>query len=496
MQGMHISGSESASVSPSKSRAQKKSWYADVLVWLGGFLLLTLSVICITFLLTPDRSIGDLPQGAAASRHTSASGVSGGKSLGTDVIEVVEMHQDTIKEGISDGSGIITHSSDKGSREKWEHGTIEYPPTLHFPPSVADVPEELPEGIAYPQYRPLLDILADWNPDIADPPSHFTETIQHFDFSNATERAMAATFRNAELPFKVYNVPEFEEVRQKWTDGYLIRQMGTNSKVHVEKSDTNHFMYWTGRNLRTRTKKTSRDTRQPGTSNSVESWEAPTDILRDGEMMFPEWLKIAKNADKLKPPSVNSTHFYFMHSSLKGDQGDTFIARDLRVFSSGLKNFFIVRPDLNKGIQCRFGMRGIIAEAHYDGGRNNVVMIKGAKRYILTAPDQCKYLNLIADRDHPSYRHSTIDWSDPVAAKKNFQGATGIDTIVRTGEMLYIPSYWIHYIISLNYSIQCNSRSGPPPEEEGLEDIDKCMHDDKFKNKMRKAHGRRKRKVY
>ena len=36
---------------------------------------------------------------------------------------------------------------------------------------------------------------------------------------------------------------------------------------------------------------------------------------------------------------------------------------------------------LNKGIQCRFGMRGVIAEAHYDGGRNMVAMLKGAKRY-------------------------------------------------------------------------------------------------------------------
>ena len=229
---------------------------------------------------------------------------------------------------------------------------------------------------------------------------------------------MAVTFRNAELPFKVYNVPEFDTVRKKWTDEYLIKEMGTESKVHVERSDSNHFMYWTSKNLR----------------GVNEKWEPPTDVLGRGEMMFPEWLKFAKEADAQKPPSVNSTHFYFMHSSQKGDKGDTFIARDLNVFSSGLKNFFIVRPELNKGIQCRFGMRGIIAEAHYDGGRNNVVMIKGAKRYILTAPSQCKYLNLIADREHPSYRHSTIDWSDPVAAETHFQGATGLDTIVRTGK--------------------------------------------------------------
>ena len=35
--------------------------------------------------------------------------------------------------------------------------------------------------------------------------------------------------------------------------------------------------------------------------------------------------------------------------------------------------------------------------------------------------------------------------------------------------------YWIHYIASLKYSIQCNTRSGSPPNGEGEEDIEKCM---------------------
>ena len=41
--------------------------------------------------------------------------------------------------------------------------------------------------------------------------------------------------------------------------------------------------------------------------------------------------------------------------------------------------------------------------------------------------------------------------------------------------MLYIPSYWFHYIVSLSYSAQCNSRSGEPPNKEGFDDIDQCM---------------------
>ena len=54
--------------------------------------------------------------------------------------------------------------------------------------------------------------------------------------------------------------------------------------------------------------------------------------------------------------------------------------RDIREFTPQTENFFVSNIKLNKGIQCRFGMRGVIAEAHYDGGRNMVAMLKGAKR--------------------------------------------------------------------------------------------------------------------
>ena len=64
---------------------------------------------------------------------------------------------------------------------------------------------------------------------------------------------------------------------------------------------------------------------------------------------------------------------------------------------------------MNKGIQCRFGMKGVIAEAHYDGGRNMVAMLKGAKRYILAPPHACPSLSIVKEKAHPEYRHSLTD---------------------------------------------------------------------------------------
>ena len=117
------------------------------------------------------------------------------------------------------------------------------------------------------------------------------------------------------------------------------------------------------------------------------SWKEPTSHL---QMTYSDWLKLAQDADKNKVNN-DTAHYYFHVNSMAGDR-KTFVAKDLSFFATDTKNFFITNVAANKGIQCRFGMRGIIAETHYDGGRNMVAMIKGQKRYILTPPHTCKYL--------------------------------------------------------------------------------------------------------
>lgn len=304
-------------------------------------------------------------------------------------------------------------------------------------------------------FQPLYNILEHWNPDNPDQPEDFTETLQHFDYGNPEERAMAEKYRNAELPFKLFNVSDFIHVANLWTDKYLHQQLGSNlRRSHVEKSKDNHFMYWNGR----------------GTNKF--GYKPPTDII---DMSFDTWLEKAKAADLEK--MTNSTpHYYFMSSAPPHDHERTFISRDLKLFSTEKNNFFVTNVPANKGIQCRFGMRGVISESHYDSGRNMVAMLKGEKRYVLNPPWACKQLGIIADRKHPSYRHSVVDWSDlDQALSRGFSKVDAIDTVVRTGEVLYIPTYWFHYMVSLRYSIQCNSRSGLPPHHEGANHVQLCM---------------------
>jgi hypothetical protein len=207
--------------------------------------------------------------------------------------------------------------------------------------------------------------------------------------------------------------------------------------------------------------------------SNIRFYEPPTEFVDD--MPFDRWLRIAQHADSSKVKN-ESVHYYFMSNAPPGTKSGSFISRDLGLFSADENNFFVFNVEANKGIQCRFGMRGIIAEAHYDSGRNMVAMLKGAKRYILNPPRECKNLGLIVDQKHPSYRHSTIDWSNiDQATSEGFGSVDAVDTILQRGEVLYIPSYWFHYIVSLKYSIQCNSRSGSPPNLEGQPEIEECL---------------------
>lgn len=327
-------------------------------------------------------------------------------------------------------------------------------------------------GGSYPVYKSLLDVLHEWNPDQADPPSEFTETLMHFDYGNMTERQWALNYRNEELPFKVYNVPEFDQVSKKWTTDYLKSKL-LGSRTTAEKSKNNHFMFWHGGR----------------SSNKVEGFKPPTERIK---LSYSDWLEKAKEADRQKLDN-SSIHYYFMYGTSKESKGSTFLDRDMASFSSNKENFFVFKPELNKGIQCRFGMRGIIAESHYDGGRNMVAMIRGTKRYILNPPESCKYLGIIDDIKHPSFRHSVLDWSDMKQAEAHkFAKVNAIDTIVREGEVLYIPSYWFHYIISLEYSIQCNSRSGSPTRvDKGVGAINECLHLDQQKSRRKSRKKKR-----
>ena len=102
----------------------------------------------------------------------------------------------------------------------------------------------------YPVYKPLLQVLQEWNPDNPDAPNEFKETLQHFNYSDPIEREIATKFREAELPFKVYGVPNINEVVEKWTNEYLSDRLKRDGSILTERSKNNHFMFWKRKNYK------------------------------------------------------------------------------------------------------------------------------------------------------------------------------------------------------------------------------------------------------
>lgn len=141
---------------------------------------------------------------------------------------------------------------------------------------------------------------------------------------------------------------------------------------------------------------------------------------------------------------------------------------DLKIFESK-QSFFVVDPRQQAGVHCRFGMAGIIAEDHWDTGRNFIAVLNGTRRYILSPPSECDKLFIL--KTGPSARHSSVDWSDP-AVIPTLAPAQALQVVLTAGDVLYLPALWFHYIINLSPNVQCNTRSGSPDADVAV--IEQC----------------------
>lgn len=98
------------------------------------------------------------------------------------------------------------------------------------------------------------------------------------------------------------------------------------------------------------------------------------------------------------------------------------------------------------GINCRWGMAGNVAEAHYDGGRNWIVLLGGGqRRYILGHPRECPNLALYPV-NHPSGRHSAPNWSEIGKLPRNqspaaraLSHAQVTQVVLQASDALYLP---------------------------------------------------------
>jgi hypothetical protein len=65
--------------------------------------------------------------------------------------------------------------------------------------------------------------------------------------------------------------------------------------------------------------------------------------------------------------------------------------------------------------------------------------------------------------------HSKVDWSNiDDKYRDDFSKGRALEVILKAGEVLYLPSYWMHFIVSLGTSVQCNARSGISHESDEI----------------------------
>lgn len=368
------------------------------------------------------------------------------------------------------------------SKPRVDYTKIKY----KYPDLLMNPPKD--QGV-YPKMSSLGELLEIWPQDDLDSVNELEEVLLHFDYSNETQREAAIRFRDAEIPFKVYNVPEIDLASKKWTDDYVSRGFTNGFRLdhapatgHCQQSDNNYFAFFHNQHW-----------------DSSVMGPPPT---MDNDWTFAKWAKHARYADKTSLPFYKR-HYYWQagapseekHAS---DHDKSFISLDLPSFSSKTDNFFSFHVKEQKGVQCRFGERGVTAATHYDGGRNMVGMITGAKRYILSPPKSCSQLGIVNQRQHPVFRHSLLNFAhinllnDESKTKgmsekerkwlEIAKNVPSLSTVLKEGEVLYIPSHWFHYIVSLQKSAQCNVRSGrdtgSTEEFGGFIDVKRCVGTD------------------
>ena len=320
-----------------------------------------------------------------------------------------------------------------------------------------------------------LGNLLSWNPDdTADKmwthsPAHPTrgKGLPRFDYKNQSEVLMARAYELASLPFVFYNIPDLDEAANTaFTTSHLLANFGRTARI-VERSNDNHFTYFH---------------KYDGTNSRYPEWTPPQAEIT---MTLSEFMAYAFEAGKQNLINTanlraRKTPLHYLTISAGEGKSTPWITKALPFFdvanfkpSSSSHFSFIKDSETYHGINCRFGMRGVTSSAHFDSKDNFVAMVRGRKRYIVLPPSECDKLDLLP-KDHPSGRHSKVDWSDPtiVAAHPTLKGARATEVVLKMGEMLFLPAFWFHYIVSQDASIQCNSRSGDT-DAPGI--ISQCM---------------------
>jgi hypothetical protein len=326
-----------------------------------------------------------------------------------------------------------------------------------IPYDIYDCPNTPPPNYPF-AWNLVGNVLKHWPVNEMKIPDDIHQGLCVFDYTKDHDKAM--TYRTAELPFIVINDPQVAAAAERWNQpNYMERLLG--DVLHrTEYSENSHFMYYIPISKKAAAKAKQRNALRNGHGPNIpKDWKEPTKLLR---MSYAEWLS---HANTTRPVQPDEEHWYYRligcgEEGPDCDTGSSEYLFDELPFFQPKPSLYMVEPSEQKGIHCRFGMSGVIAENHFDASRNAITVLSGSRRYILTHPNQCDKLALYP-KGHPSARHSAVDWTNPdLTTYPQFANAMSNEVVLTAGQVLYLPTDWFHFIVSLELNFQCNTRSG------------------------------------
>ena len=101
------------------------------------------------------------------------------------------------------------------------------------------------------------------------------------------------------------------------------------------------------------------------------------------------------------------------------------------------------------------GMANVTAYTHYDTSHNFHMVVDGRKRFILLPPDAYSRLKLHPCL-HPLYRQVGVDVLSQGNLKQFIHDMQGYDVELTDGDVIYIPPYWFHTVVTMETTFSLN----------------------------------------
>jgi hypothetical protein len=373
--------------------------------------------------------------------------------------------QDIPKQDAAKANNVVDHDDDKTKpdnaqlRRQWESThtyrtapaeRVHYPIVTTLPYDVYHCNKTHPP-VDYPIFFAAATVLSHWNVnELPVPTDYHYDSLCVFDWTKDYDAIQV--YQRHEVPFVVIHHPEVDKTVQRWqSDDYLTALIDRSGMPQrTEYSLTNHLMYW----------------KSHGRHHDPPDFVPPTE---DVPMTFAEW-KVHADRIANMTNAKDEPHWYLRYNAAKPNLHSELYAElpffdpDVAAPAATTTGDFLVDQRQERGINCRFGMAGGIAEAHFDPTRNWILHLGGTgpRRYILAHPSQCANF-MLYPQNHPSGRHASIDWSTEYTTEP-FASARVLETVLQASDALYLPTSWLHFIVALGTNYQCNARSGTTTE--------------------------------